>query len=829
MNGQWSMVNDPCYIEVAIPVGIRKTFAYSVPAEFKGRIGLGMRVLAPFGTKLVTGYVVGVLNQAPPGSFKVRAIRQLFESDPVISESLVETALWVSENYFAPPGEVFRAIFPAGTQVSGERKISLTPKAAMLLHGGLRPAGLKPQEDLLLDILAREDSMTARDLCAKCGIRGAEAWIESLTTAGLIAVDIAVEQPKVKAKEQLGIRILPDKSDLLETLTPAQRKFCSALIPGAEPVPLPELLRFSKSSYSMARVLEKKGAVEIAPLRIHRDLIELAETQPAKELVLTPAQNDLVNRLSGIIRRKKAARCLIHGVTGSGKTEVYLRMITEALKLGGTAIFLVPEIGLTPLLSRLVVSRFPGLVSLLHSGMSAGERYDQWIRIYEGRSRVVVGTRSAVFAPLRDVKLVVIDEEQDSSYKQDESPRYHAREVAWHRVQQSNGVLLTGSATPSIESFYMAAQAVETHCFRLPERVESRPMPRVTIVDMTQEFKRHGKNITISAALQKELENCMDRGEQAIVLLNRRGFSRTLLCRSCGHIFECSDCSVSMTYHQQDNRLACHYCGQERRVPEVCANCGGPYIHYSGVGTEQLEAMVKSLLPKARIARLDRDSVRKKGVMRSTLFQFAARELDILVGTQMLAKGHDFPDVTMVGVVAADSGLSFPDFRAAERTFQLLTQVAGRAGRGVSPGHVIIQSYYPDHYALQYAQRQDFESFYKREIEFRRHMGYPPFRNLIQILITDPDRSKAQHAAEKIVGALRLHIGKLDADSRPVVLGPASAPLEKLRGNYRMQIIIKCKPGSNAMPMLQDCFEDLNRQKISAAKIQVDVDPQSLL
>ncbi len=816
-------------IDVAIPVGIRKTFAYSVPAELRDRIGLGMRVLAPFGSKLVTGYVVGFLTQAPPGGFKLRPIQRLLDSDPVLADSLVETALWVADNYFAPPGEVFRAIFPAGTQVSGERRISLTPKAAMLLHGGLRPAGLKPQEDTLLDILARDNSITVKELCVRSAVRGAEAWIESLTAAGWVAVDITVEPAKVKIKEQLGIRLLEASPDLVETLTCAQRKLCSALVPGSEPVPLPELLRFCKSAYGMARTLERKGLVEIAPLRIDRQPLELAETQSKNALVLTPAQQDLVDQLSIIIRQMKAARCLIHGVTGSGKTEVYLRMIAEALKLGGTAIFLVPEIGLTPLLSRLVVSRFPEQVSLLHSGMSAGERYDQWRRIYEGRSSVVVGTRSAVFAPLKNLRLVIIDEEQDSSYKQDESPRYHAREVAWHRMQQANGVLLAGSATPSIETFHMAGQSAETHCFRLPERVESRPLPRVTIVDMSLEFQRQGKNTTLSAVLQKELENCMDRGEQAIVLLNRRGYSRTLLCRSCGHVFACPDCSVSMTYHRQDNRLACHYCGQERGVPEVCTNCGGPYIHYAGVGTEQLEAMIRSLMPKARIARLDRDAVRKRGVMRSTLFSFAARELDILVGTQMLAKGHDFPNVTMVGVVAADAGLSFPDFRAAERTFQLLTQVAGRAGRGSSPGHVIIQSYYPDHYALQFAQRQDFVGFYKREIDFRKHMGYPPFRNLIQILIVDPDHSKAVHAAEKIVLSLKLHIGKMDADSRPIVLGPASAPLEKLRGSYRMQIIIKCKPGLSAMSILQDCFDDLNRQKVSAAKIQVDVDPQSLL
>ncbi len=522
-------------------------------------------------------------------------------------------------------------------------------------------------------------------------------------------------------------------------------------------------------------------------------------------------------------------RCLVYGVTGSGKTEVYLRLISEALKMGGTALFLVPEIGLTPLLSRLVVSRFPGLVSLLHSGMSAGERYDQWRLIHEGHSKVVVGTRSAVFAPLNDLRIVIIDEEQDSSYKQDESPCYHAREVAWHRVQQSKGILLLGSATPSIESYYTAAEQSDVPSFCLPERVESRPLPEVTIVDMGLELKRQGKYTIVSAALQKELENCMERGEQAIVLLNRRGYSRTLLCRSCGHVFTCPDCSVSMTYHQQENRLACHYCGQESGIPQACANCGGPYIHFSGVGTEQLESIIRSLLPNARIARLDRDAVRRRGVMRTTLFSFAERELDVLVGTQMLAKGHDFPYVTMVGVIAADAGLSFPDFRAAERAFQLLIQVAGRAGRGCAPGHVVIQSYYPDHYALQFAQKQDYEGFYRREIDFRKMMGYPPFRNLVQILIADPDQLKAARAAEKIAGALKLRINRTAAGAGPVVLGPASAPLEKLRGNYRMQILVKCPPGYSVIPALQDCFADLNRQKISAARIHVDVDPLSLL
>jgi primosomal protein N' (replication factor Y) len=345
---------------------------------------------------------------------------------------------------------------------------------------------------------------------------------------------------------------------------------------------------------------------------------------------------------------------------------------------------------------------------------------------------------------------------------------------------------------------------------------------------MSDEFKRHGKNVVISTTLQEELEGCMRRGEQAMVLLNRRGYARTLLCRGCGHVYTCPDCSVSMTYHQQENRLACHYCGREMNVPSACISCGGPYIHYAGIGTEQLEGILRTLLPKARIARLDRDTARKRGTLRSVLFGFAERELDILVGTQILAKGHDFPDVTMVGVLAADAGLSFPDFRSAERTFQLLTQVAGRAGRGSSPGRVVIQSFYPDHYAMHFAQKQDYRGFFEKEIEFRKLMGYPPFRNLIQIVVSDPDNSKAMRNAEKIAATLKLHSEKMEAKSKPHILGPAAAPLEKLRGNFRMQILIKARSGNDSLPILQDCFADLDRQKISS-KVNVDVDPLSLL
>ena len=815
-------------IDVAVPVGVRKTFAYSVPHELRERIAPGMRVLVPFGRKLMTGYVVGTLDKQQIGDFKLRAVRELLDPEAVTPPALVETALWVARHYFAPPGEVLRALFPAGTQVAGERKVALAPRTESLLSGGFRPPGLSAQEDAILDILALKQSLTLKELADRSGVRGVQVWIDSLATGGWIQVETSTEAPRIKAKEQLGIRCLETTSDAVASLTPAQKRLYDALGNSREPLMLQEILRAAGCTASIARVLERKGLVEIAPAKIQRVPPDLSESGSAPALILTASQKEIFDRILDLILQNKSHRCLLHGVTGSGKTEIYLRLIGEVVKRGETAMFLVPEIGLTPLLSRLVVSRFPGRVSLLHSGMSAGERFDQWNRIREGESKVVVGTRSAVFAPLNGLRLVVIDEEQDSSYKQDESPCYNAREVAWHRMQQSNGLLLLGSATPCIETYYEATRKGDGCYFHLPERIEARPMPRVTMVDMSAEFKVHGKNVVISTTLREELEGCMRRGEQAMVLLNRRGYARTLLCRGCGHVYTCPDCSVSMTYHQQENRLACHYCGQEREVPSLCVSCGGPYIHYAGIGTEQLETILQSMLPKARIARLDRDTARRRGTLRSVLFGFAERELDILVGTQILAKGHDFPDVTMVGVIAADAGLSFPDFRSAERTFQLLTQVAGRAGRGNAPGRVVIQSFYPDNYALHFAQKQDYGGFFEKEIEYRKLMGYPPFRSLIQVVVSDADDGRALRNAEKIAGAMKTHFEKMETKARPHILGPAAAPLEKLRGNYRMQILIKVRSGEDIMPALQDCFADLGHQKITS-KVHVDVDPLSLL
>jgi primosomal protein N' (replication factor Y) len=817
------------YAEVAVPVAVRKTFAYTVPSPLRHKLQAGSRVLVPFGRKVLTGIVVAVSNERPAGDFKLKALHELLDESPLLQPELIATALWIADYYFTYPGEVLRTLFPAGSHASGIQRVRLSAKAKTLLTGGLRPPGLRPQEDSVLEILAKHGPMTLEELKSYPKLGKAQRWVDSLSAASWVRVEAEQAKPRIGVKEQLGIRALPASEGALGDLPAAQRRLYELLGPGGMPLPLQGILREAGATPASARSLQTKGFVEIAPMQISRVPLDLSESPARKMLVLTDAQAMALEALRQILRRKTAARCLLHGVTGSGKTEIYLRLIAEIIKTGGKALFLVPEIGLTPLLSRIALSHFPDQVALLHSGMSPGERYDQWNRIRRGEAPVVVGTRSAVFAPLEELRLVIIDEEQDASYKQDEAPCYHAREVAWHRMQQSSGVLLLGSATPSIETYHAAAVTGEMNLLSLPERIEARPLPQVSIVDMSIEFQRHGKKTVISEPLLQELRETMQRKEQAIILLNRRGYARTLLCRSCGHAFACPDCSISMPFHHEENLLICHYCGRQEKVPEVCVSCGGEYIYFVGVGTEQLEERLRALLPKARIARLDHDTTRRRGALRRILLEFADRKIDLLVGTQMLAKGHDFPNVTLVGVVAADAGLAFPDFRSAERTFQLLTQVAGRAGRGEAPGKVIIQSFYPDHYALQFSRRQDYAGFFKREIEYRRLLSYPPFSSLIQVLIAEPSQVKAFQIGRKIADRLKACASQLRCGKTMIVLGPASAPLEKLRGKYRVQVLVKADSSQSAVPVLHAAFRELAVHKLALKNVQVDVDPMSLL
>jgi primosomal protein N' (replication factor Y) len=817
------------FADVAIPVGVRRTFTYQVPAELREKVGPGTRVLVPFGRKLVMGFVVAVTKSPPGGSFKVRAVQDIIDPDERIPDDLVETAIWAAHRYFTAPGEVFQALFPAGSLASGAQLIELQPATRTLLAGGLKPSGLSRDQEQILSVLMERESLEAEQLAAKTGIRGISARLEELAQHGHIRMTARVAGPRVTEKQQLGIRALPGHADAGKPVTAKQRRLLVSLDPDGRWDLLQDALRKADVTSQVARSLAVRGTVEIAPLTVSRRPMELEENVPGRVPVLTEAQGRVLEQLKGMLSAGHPAQCLLHGVTGSGKTEVYIRLIAEVLSRGHEALLLVPEIGLTPLLSQLMVSRFPGQVALLHSGMSAGERLDQWKRVRSGDAPVVVGTRSAVFSPLSRLRVVIIDEEQDPSYKQDESPYYHAREVAWHRLQRSEGLLLMGSATPSVETYYAAMEGKGIHYLSLPERIEARPLAQVEIVDMSLELQRHGRKTVISGALRGELVSCLRRHQQAIVLLNRRGYARTMLCRSCGHVVTCSNCSISMTYHQEERLLICHYCGCERQVPENCTECGGQYVYFVGVGTEQLEEILREALPSARIVRVDRDSVRRRGSLRKILLDFAGGQIDLLVGTQMVAKGHDFPKVTLVGVISADADLGFPDFRTAERTFQLLTQVAGRAGRGESAGKVVIQSYYPEHYALRFARNQDYRGFWEREVEFRKLMGYPPFVNLVQVLVSHPDSAKAWKIGGKIAGTLKSHGSGGNPDLRPHILGPAAAPFEKIRGNFRVQVLIKMPIGADVIPLLNAAFEELSRQKLALKYVEVDVDPLSLM
>jgi primosomal protein N' (replication factor Y) len=514
---------------------------------------------------------------------------------------------------------------------------------------------------------------------------------------------------------------------------------------------------------------------------------------------------------------------LLHGITGSGKTEVYMRAAQHFLAAGKSSLILVPEIGLTPQLTDRFAARFPGKTAILHSSLTKRQRIDEWLRIYNGNAPIVIGTRSAVFAPLADLGLIVVDEEHETSYKQEEVPRYNARDTAVMRAKVARAVAVLGSATPSMESF-RNAEADKYHRITLTKRVEDRPLPDVEIVNMREEYAAAGKQVVFSRTLLDAITTRLARSQQTMILLNRRGYAAFLLCRHCGFTFQCSACSVALTYHRTIDKLMCHYCGLARRPPARCPECDSEYIHYVGEGTERLESDLKELFPDVRIGRVDRDTMRHMRDFERVLGGFRSGEIDILVGTQMIAKGHDFPRVTLVGVLGADAPLALPDFRAAERTFQLLTQVAGRSGRGVEPGEVIVQSYFPDHYTFQLAVHQRFEDFYSRESRYRKAMFYPPFTSLAGIMVTDRDPSRAAQMARDVGEFL----DSIRSDAVRI-LGPAPAPLERIKRVHRHQLLIKSSSRTTLHGMLERLQRYIEDKKIGATKVIIDVDPISLL
>lgn len=814
----------------------------------------GCRVLVPFGKKYLTGFIVD-LHEKLPGEVDaadVKDVEELLDETPIITREILDLTYWVSDYYYAPWGECLRAALPAGATTISEQVLSLTRAGREALNHGrdlsTQHAALSTQLQAL-ELLAGEQAVPARQLERELPQPRATALIRKLARDGLISVSQRIADTRMKPKLQNVVQISRQwaegsgqraaahnkqyekkskaskrKDSRERPLNDKQLRVIDVLQSTSDAVPFSELLDRAEVSSSVVRTLEKRGVVEVFAREIRRDPLSHLNQDAGEPVTLNGEQQNALDQIITKIDEHQYATFLLHGVTASGKTEIYIRAMHDTVRHGMTALMLVPEISLTPVFSRRLKAQFGEAVAILHSSLSEGERGDEWRRIREGDARVVIGTRSAVFAPLENLGLVIVDEEHDGSYKQDETPRYHGRDTAIMRASRAGAVVVLGSATPSMESFHNAHSGKYTY-LRLKTRYGDRQLAEVQTVDMRDVFKRHGKAQTLSDELKSAIAETFARGEQCMILLNRRGFSSFLLCRSCGLAIHCPNCDVTLTYHKYNNSLQCHYCNYVRPVPRVCDACEGEYIHYVGLGTEQLEAMLKEMFPEMNIARLDRDTTRRRGSFEQIIMEFEGGGIDLLVGTQMIAKGHDFPGVTLVGVVSVDVGLALPDFRAAERTFQLLTQVAGRAGRGDRPGRVIIQTYHPEHYSLTCAREQNYEEFFRREIVFRKTMHYPPFTSLINVLIHDKDYDRANGTASDFARELR--DAAKGSDLR--VLGPAPAAISRIRGEYRFQVLIKARSRTGAREALDVAMDRVTAAGHNPRSISIEVDPINLM
>jgi primosomal protein N' (replication factor Y) len=811
------------FCNVALPVPLRTTFTYAVPESLREIVQPGARVIVPFRKKAMVGVVVELTDHAPEDT-KILEITKALDRVPALPLKLIELGHWIANYYLAPVGEVFRAMLPPVIEMRTQRLIVLTEAgraAVASLSGGELTHGLSRNEVEFLAKLAVKKEPLPLGSAAKLGVDA--DGLNRLRRQGLIEIRETMLGRKAKTQRVIapksGAQIAGgdlDEKSLRVRSTLAERG----------PLPMPLLLKLAGVSRALVERMLRDGLLESWEERVDpaEDPFDAGYEAPAHEL--NAEQESAFGAIRARFELGEFGVLLLHGVTGSGKTEVYMRSVQETLARGKTAIVLVPEIALTLWVGRQCRAwfgaRFEG-VAVLHSALSDIERAREWWRVRHGEARVVVGTRSAVFAPLENLGLIIVDEEQESSFKQEETPRYHGRDVAIVRAKMENAVALLGSATPSLETYHHARNG-KYELLTLASRVANRSMASVAIVDLREDFQRTHQASPISSALHAGIQECLTHGTQALVLINRRGYSWSVLCRSCGASVQCMNCSISMTYHKHRNRLECHYCGSIQQVPKECPKCQSKYVYFFGEGSEHLEERLRKEFPGARIARLDRDTARTKRQYQETLGAFAGGALDILVGTQMLAKGHDFQRVTLVGVISADSSLHLPDFRAAERTFQLLTQVAGRAGRGELPGRVLIQTYYPEHYAIQDAVRQDYASFFEREMHFRRMMQYPPFTSLANVIVRDTTLEKAILWSRRLSEYFSPHDGK---GAR--ILGPATAPLARLKKEHRFQFLLKSPRRSTLTRLLSGALAYCDAREIPQTAVLVDMDPLSLL
>jgi primosomal protein N' (replication factor Y) len=813
---------DKLVIRVALALPVKEAFDYSVPERLAPEARVGCRVVAPFGNRKVTGYILEVMPNADADDLK--EIEEVLDSEPLFHADLVRFFSWSAAYYLSPIGKFIQSALPGGLNTS------------TFLCCEITPIGSKAVDLLGKDSEAGNGLAWIRDNPGKRILPGLKNIIPLLRKNGWITVGEKITRRRAGPLLKRFIRAWPGaelnavlKDYSGELRTEAEREFLANVFRSGE-ISLQEIRRrFPRGDY-LCRKWIRKNVLEICKRPVLRDMAGNVLCISAPPERLFEQQEKALNVIRGHLEKSRFSVCLLHGVTGSGKTEVYCGAIKKAVDMGRQAILMVPEIALSVYMEGIFRSRFGNRVAVYHSGLSAGERFDQWMRMARGDADIVIGARSALFSPFSNLGLIIVDEEHDTSYKQEESPRYHARDAAVARGKIEKVVVVLGSATPSVQSYHNAVTG-KYHLLSMPERVESRPLPLIRIVDMKTLAGRDRKNPIVSPVLRNALAEHLAQGRQAMLFLNRRGFHRVHLCRYCGKSVRCPNCDLALIHHLRESRLACHYCGFRSDIRKTCPSCKKEGMILYGFGTEKLESEVREWYPAARVERMDRDSTSGKGETFQILKRFAEREVDFLVGTQMITKGYDFPNVTLVGVINADSTLGFPDFRAAERTFQLLSQVSGRAGRGIHEGEVVVQTFNPDHYAVVCAKDHDYLSFFERERQLREQLGYPPFSYMACLRMQGAGEKETEEVACRIGEGMQSILEKWPRRGKEVhVLGPAEAPIAKLKGRYRRQILVKCK-GAGLLHYFLGEVEIMARRimRTTGVSLTIDVDPYQML
>ncbi len=805
-------------IEVAVPMPVYDSYTYRVPESMQAMVAVGKRVLVPFGRRKLSAYVLGPARQIPEGT-KIKPIVDVLDDHALFPAAMTDLFRWIAEYYIHPLGEVVQAALPSGLSVAEETLYQLSESGRQLSQSPTAD----PDAVLMLKLLQKgrcSYSRMRREAATGFTRSTLKRWI----TRGWVTSHTTLSRQRIGPKTQryvVSIAFKPPKKKLS-----AQRLKILELVREKKAISLAELKTHMPTAPNLVRAMVKDQQVAVEARQVFRDLLG-SPIAPDRAPELMPEQTAAVAQIASALGLGFKT-FLLAGVTGSGKTEVYLHLAAEALARHRSVLVLVPEIALISQMERAFRARFGERIAYLHSGLSAGERYDQWMRIARGEIKIVIGARSAIFAPLERVGLVVVDEEHDDSYKQEGALRYHARDLAVVRAKMDDALAVLGSATPSVQSTYNVKQG-KYHQVSLSQRVDHRTLPDILVHDLSDLKEERGLRRFLTPALVDAMQGALARKEQILLFLNRRGFASTLVCASCGQPLRCDRCDISLTYHRQSNAYKCHYCGFSQAAGACCNHCGSSDIKRLGLGTEKLEGEIQKRFPQARVARMDRDTTRRKGATIKILKALRQRRIDILVGTQMVAKGHDYPHITVVGIICADLSLSLPDFRSGERTFQILAQVAGRAGRGTASGRVILQTYNPQHFSITAARNQDYDAFYRQEIEFRKALAYPPFARMVQVRIHGPDQSRTAAYARQL-GHLCRQLLNAHRYKELEALGPIEAPLSRIANRYRWQLLIKGSRVSRLHGYVHDLlFGPKAVAKKSGISVTIDVDPLFLM